>query len=344
MPRSPPANWPSGWPSVKFERYAEAPGYSEGPTWRNGEVFFCSGALLRVDAKRKVHKYLEINPAGTVLRGDGHLLICDNKYKALLDLSPDGKVGVVAEQFETATAAEPERPDDRCPRQRLLDRSGRLVAEESRRQHLPRAARWPRRSHCHRAGVSQRPRCRSGEQVSSTSSSRSRKRSCATQCPADNELLGKAEVFYDLGGSGGDGCAFDAAGNLWVADFHRPETGKGRITVLSPAGQGARLSAGAGQGGQQHRLRRPEPRRNLLHDRRPAGRVSRQGRREGLCRPSGQADCRSSRYLERRAAAAARRCRRLCARSRRVAAEAKLDGERFDAATREEMQSLAGRA
>src|SRR4029079_7185152 len=55
--------------------------------------------------------------------------------------------------------------------------------------------------------------------------------------PDDNALLGKAEVFYDLGGSGGDGCAFDAAGNLWVADFHRPENGKGRITVLSPAGK-----------------------------------------------------------------------------------------------------------
>ena len=42
--------------------------------------------------------------------------------------------------------------------------------------------------------------------------------------PADDELLGKAELFYDLGGSGGDGCVFDAAGNLWVADFHRPDT------------------------------------------------------------------------------------------------------------------------
>ena len=52
--------------------------------------------------------------------------------------------------------------------------------------------------------------------------------------PADNELLGKPELFYDLGGSGGDGCEFDAAGNLWVADFHRPDTKKGRITVLSP--------------------------------------------------------------------------------------------------------------
>jgi hypothetical protein len=76
--------------NVKFEQYAEAPGYSEGPTWRKGEVFFCSGALLRVDAQKKVHKYLAINPAGTVLRGDGHLLVCDNKFKAILDVSPEG--------------------------------------------------------------------------------------------------------------------------------------------------------------------------------------------------------------------------------------------------------------
>src|SRR6188474_1726752 len=88
---------------VKFERYAEAPGYSEGPTWRKGAVFFCSGALLRVDAERKVHKFLEINPAGTVLKGDGHLLICDNKSKSILDLSPDGKVAVLAERYEMET-------------------------------------------------------------------------------------------------------------------------------------------------------------------------------------------------------------------------------------------------
>src|SRR5258708_2189534 len=86
---------------VKFDHYAEAPGYSEGPTSGKGEVLFCSGALLRVDAEKKVQKYLEIGPAGTVLRGDGHLLICDNKNKALVDLSPDGKLAIVAEQFET---------------------------------------------------------------------------------------------------------------------------------------------------------------------------------------------------------------------------------------------------
>ena len=37
--------------------------------------------------------------------------------------------------------------------------------------------------------------------------------------PADDQPLGKGELFYDLGGSGGDGCVFDAEGNFWVADF-----------------------------------------------------------------------------------------------------------------------------
>ena len=31
---------------VKFDLYAAAPGYSEGPTWRKGEVLFCSGGLM----------------------------------------------------------------------------------------------------------------------------------------------------------------------------------------------------------------------------------------------------------------------------------------------------------
>src|SRR5260370_28038942 len=86
--------------AARFELYARAPEYSEGPTWRDGELFFCSGALMRVAKEGKVAKYLSINPAGTVLRGDGHLLICDNKHNALLDLSPDGTLGLVADRFE----------------------------------------------------------------------------------------------------------------------------------------------------------------------------------------------------------------------------------------------------
>src|SRR4051812_44097609 len=109
---------------VTFERYVEAPSYSEGPTWRNSEVLFCSGALKRVDRDRRLHKLLEIKPAGTVLLGNGHLLICDNRHLALLDLAPDGKVGIVAERFEIEGLRSLNDLTVDAPRQRLLERPG----------------------------------------------------------------------------------------------------------------------------------------------------------------------------------------------------------------------------
>ena len=39
---------------IKPTQFAKAPGYSEGPTWKNGELFFCSGSLLRVSKDGKV--------------------------------------------------------------------------------------------------------------------------------------------------------------------------------------------------------------------------------------------------------------------------------------------------
>jgi gluconolactonase len=219
--------------AVKFDHYADAPGYSEGPVWRNGEVLFCSGALWRVDAERKLHKYLEINPAGTFLRGDGHLVICDNKHKALLDLSPDGKVGVVADQFEG--------PPLRSLNDVTMDSRGNIYWTDPEGSSLKTPVgsvfRVRPDGRIHRVatglafpnGLDVDPSGKFLYVIESQS-----KKILRYAVPPDNDLLGKPEVFFDLGGSGGDGCAFDAAGNLWVADFHRPETGKGRITVLSP--------------------------------------------------------------------------------------------------------------
>ena len=219
--------------AVKFDHYAEAPGYSEGPTWRGGDVFFCSGALLRVTGPQQVHKYLEIGPAGTVLLGNGHLLICDNKSKALLDLAPDGKLGVVAERFEMETLAslndltvdargnvywtDPEGSSLEKPVGRLY-----RVRPDGRVDRIATGLAFPN-------GIEVDPASKFLYVVESQS-----KKILRYPLPPDNELLGKPEVFYDLGGSGGDGCAFDAVGNLWVADFHRPDMKKGRITVLSP--------------------------------------------------------------------------------------------------------------
>lgn len=219
--------------NVKFDHYAESLGYSEGPTWRNGEVLFCSGALLRVDADKKVHKYLEIGPAGTVLRADGHLLICDNKNKALVDLSPEGKLAIVAEQFETYPLkslndltldargnvywTDPEGSTEKTPVGQVF-----RLRPDGRVDRMGGGLAFPN-------GLDVDPASKFLYVIESQS-----KKILRYDLPPDNELLGKPEVFYDLGGSGGDGCAFDAAGNLWVADFHRPETKTGRITVLSP--------------------------------------------------------------------------------------------------------------
>jgi sugar lactone lactonase YvrE len=219
--------------AVKFEPYAEAPGYSEGPTWRNGELFFCSGVLLRVDAKHKVHKYLEINPSGTVLRGDGHLLVCDDQHKALLDVAPDGKVGVVVEQFETlALRSLNDLTIDARGNVYWTDPNGSSVKNpighifrvrpDGRVDRIATGLAFPN-------GLDVDPSGKYLYVIESQS-----KKILRYPVPPDNELLGQPVIFYDLGGSGGDGCAFDAAGNFWVADFHRPETGKGRITVLSP--------------------------------------------------------------------------------------------------------------
>ncbi|MCE9608122.1 MAG: SMP-30/gluconolactonase/LRE family protein [Planctomycetia bacterium] len=218
---------------VKFDHYAVGPGYSEGPTWRAGEVFFCSGGLLRVDAKKQVSKYLDISPAGTVLKADGHLLICDNKAKAIVDLSPEGKLGVVAERFETKTL--------RGMNDLTVDARGNVywtdptdstlknpvgnvfrVRPDGRVDLLTTGLAFPN-------GLEVDPASKYLYVIESQS-----KKILRYALPADDELLGKPETFYDLGGSGGDGCVFDAEGNLWVADFHRPETGHGRILVLSP--------------------------------------------------------------------------------------------------------------
>ena len=60
--------------AAKWTHYAPAPGYSEGPTWLNGEVYFCSGALLKVTAAGKVFPWLDLNPAGTFLQiGRAHV-------------------------------------------------------------------------------------------------------------------------------------------------------------------------------------------------------------------------------------------------------------------------------
>jgi gluconolactonase len=226
----------AGLKDVRLTQYARAPGYSEGPSWYKGDLFFCSGPLMRVDAEGRVEKYLDIGPAGTVLRGDGHLLICDNKHHAILDLSPEGVLSVLADNFEgkplkslndlTIDArgniywTDPEGSSADKPIGSIF-----RVRPDGVVSRVATGLAFPN-------GLDVDPAGKFLYLIESQS-----KKILRYPIPDDDKPLDKPTLFFDLGGSGGDGCVFDAAGNFWVADFHRPETKHGRITVLSPEGK-----------------------------------------------------------------------------------------------------------
>lgn len=220
--------------AAKWTHHAKAPGYSEGPTWLNGEVFFCSGALLKVDRTGKVFPWLDLSPAGTFLRRDQQLLIVDNRHKAVLALATNGVVSVLADQFE----GKPLRGLNDV----TVDARGNIYWTDPEGSSLAKpigdiyrlsvAGKVTRVAggFAFPNGLDVDPASKFLYLIESQS-----KKILRLALPANDDApLGAPELFYDLGGSGGDGCVFDAEGNLWVADFHRPDTKKGRITVLSP--------------------------------------------------------------------------------------------------------------
>ncbi len=220
--------------AAKWTHHAKAPGYSEGPTWFKGEVVFCSGSLLKVDKAGKVFSWLDINPAGTFLRRDGQILIVDNKHKAVLALATNGVVSVLADAFEGKPL--------RGLNDATVDARGNIYWTDPEGSSLAKpvgdiyrlsvAGKVTRvaSGFAFPNGLDVDPASRHLYIIESQS-----KKILRLALPAsDDAPLGAPEMFYDLGGSGGDGCVFDATGNLWVADFHRPDTKKGRITVLSP--------------------------------------------------------------------------------------------------------------
>jgi gluconolactonase len=228
-----PATWRARLAKVKVERYVSAPGYSEGPVWRDGELFFCSTGLLRVTRDRKVRRYLDVSPAGTYLLGNGHILICDNKLPALLDLSPEGTVGVVVEKFQNKKLNSlNDVTVDRDGNVYWTDPSGSSreeptgsifrVTPDGVVDRIAHDLAFPN-------GLEVDPNNRYLYVIESQTAKVLR-----YDLPPRGKPLGKLIVFFALGGSGGDGCVSDAAGNFWVADFQRPDTQKGRITILSP--------------------------------------------------------------------------------------------------------------
>jgi sugar lactone lactonase YvrE len=226
---------------VKAEHYCPASGYSEGPTWRDGEVFFCQDGLMRVTKDRQLRRYLKLSPAGTFLKADGSLLVCDNTSRggtpALLEVTPDGKVSVLCEEFAGKKLNSlNDLTVDRAGNVYWTDPSGSSrenpvgkvfrLTPEGAVDVLADDLAFPN-------GLDVDPEGKFLYVIESQTAKVLR-----YEVPSPGKPLARPTVFFALGGSGGDGCAFDAEGNLWVADFSRPEKKpqQGRVTVLSPKG------------------------------------------------------------------------------------------------------------
>ena len=199
----------------------------EGPTWRDGEIFFgFRDGLMRISADRKLFRYITelAFSVGSYKLGDGSLLVCDRDHK-LVQVHRDGKVAVLADaQITNAndvtvdaegniylsdfrTAIFKITPDGQVTRAlaNLASPNGVEVDPESRTLYFISGARVMR---------ALLPRAGGG--------------------------FGPIETAFTLEG-GGDGCAFDAWGNLWVAVHDA-----GRLAIVDVARRQLIASIGAG--------------------------------------------------------------------------------------------------
>ena len=219
--------------NAEAKHYAEWPSYSEGPTWAKGVVYFCGGALVRVDKPHAARKWLDISPAGTYLLSDGRMLIVDNKNKAVLVMLPNEEVHVLADKDEAGAPL-------RGLNDVTVDGAGNLywtdptgsgaksltgrvyrMTPAGKVEKILNGLAFPN-------GLDVDPASKYLYVIESQT-----QKVLRYALPATGAAFGAAETFYELGGAGGDGCAFDADGRIYVADFHQKDIGFGRITVLA---------------------------------------------------------------------------------------------------------------
>ncbi|MCA9091988.1 MAG: SMP-30/gluconolactonase/LRE family protein [Planctomycetaceae bacterium] len=220
---------------AKVEQFAQSPAYADAPVCCNSVLYFGGNGFWKVQPDGPV-KAFALSPSGAVVRQEQDLLLCGTGLKALLNFAPDGKVHVLADKFEEhplnslndVTIDAQGRIYWTDPvgssREKVIGKVFRLTPDGTVKQVIGNLA-FP-------AGIEVDPTGKSLVIIESQTN-----RVLKYSVPENDDSFGEPSVLYDIGGAGGDGCAFDAEGNLWLADFHRKETGQGRVTVVSPEGK-----------------------------------------------------------------------------------------------------------
>lgn len=216
-------------------KFVQSPAYGDAPAYCNGAMHFSGNGYWRIQTARP-EKVFEFSPSGAAVRNERDLLLCGSGLNALLNLSPDGKVHVLADEFEGKRL---NSLDDLT-----IDAQGRIYWTDPVGSSLEQPTGKVFRlapdgtvslviEHlAFPSGIEVDPSGKSLIVVESQSY-----RILKFDFPENDAPFGEPKILHDLAGTGGDGCAFDRQGNLWVADFHRKVTGQGRVTVISPDGE-----------------------------------------------------------------------------------------------------------
>jgi sugar lactone lactonase YvrE len=221
----PPGEFPlAALKAAKAELYVKANAHVEGPTWRNGEVLFAAdGAgwgMMRIDVDRKLYRYHPtLRPVGSHLLGSGSVLFGDHVH-SVVQVFPDGKVATLAVDFDGKPI---EFANDLT-----LDAAGNFYTSGRRGGFIYRVS--PAGEVVRVASGINLPNGVEVDPASTFLYFGTAKTIMRIALPASGSDFGKPEMVAAAGQP--DGMAFDAWGNLWIADW-----GAGHIVVLSAEGK-----------------------------------------------------------------------------------------------------------
>jgi gluconolactonase len=214
--------------NAKPELYAAMGGHIEGPSWREGEIFFSvvSQALFRIDVDRKITRYVTMPSNGSFLLADGSLLVCDER-RSMVQVFRDGKAAILgsggicndvtvdawgniyfSDFGSSVSMITPEGVQTKVL-PGLRSPNGVEVDPESKYLYI-----MPRPSDIFRVAINK------------------------------DGPMGQPEKIFTLPGGVTDGCAFDAWGNLWVSAYYA-----GKASIYDPVKGQVLGTVNAGGGG-----------------------------------------------------------------------------------------------
>jgi gluconolactonase len=203
----------------RFQQLSRVSTHTEGPSYRDGNVYFASdgNGLVRADATGKVFRYHpRLAPVGSYLLADGSLIVCDKGY-TVVQVFPDGSVGALL------TEAEHQRIDF-C-NDVTVDPRGNIYFTQARAGDIWRIT--PEGMLDKVTGGHDYPNGveidREGKYLYFSTRMLMR-----MTIPETGTGFGAPQA---VGPAGVDGMAFDAWGNLWVAIYN----GGGEVRVLDVA-------------------------------------------------------------------------------------------------------------